>query len=159
MVVVTLCHSVFRPGSESGLGQLRYCLKALYRTMAIRITIISQIMVTAITVDGVTVAYDSMMNRMITHYDGLACCLVAGDHDPPINHCTASGIPAARGLCAATFGGLPFGTVLFVEGYGFAVVADRHGVPEVPTLIDLSFDPGEAGLGVWYLDTYIISIP
>ena len=30
-----------------------------------------------ITVDGVTVAYDSMMNHMITHYDGLALSLPA----------------------------------------------------------------------------------
>jgi len=39
---------------------------------------------------------------------------------------TASGRPAVFGMCAADRS-IPFGTVLFIPGYGYAVVADRGG--------------------------------
>lgn len=99
-----------------------------------------------ITVDGYTFTYNSVSTRRITGYDGLECCLQWGCHNPPINHNTMSGIPAQRGLAAAAFGGLPMGTVIFVEGYGMAVIADRHGVGG--ELIDVCFSPGDLRAGI-----------
>ncbi len=126
-----------------------------------------------ITVDGKTFSYIQQNKRVITMYDGLECCLQAGCHNPPINHKTASGIPAQRGL-VATYGyrvngkfvgtALPLGTILFVEGYGLAVVADVHGVHRDPSLIDASYDAGEIRSGevTWGKRTkrvYIIALP
>lgn len=117
-----------------------------------------------LTVNGMTFAYSSVSDRPVTCYDGLECCIAAGDHNPPQNHATASGIMAQRGLCAAAPNGLPFGTVLFVEGYGFAVVADRHGVADYyPDLIDVCYNPGEISQGLNFgritAKVYIIKTP
>ncbi|MDW7657658.1 MAG: G5 domain-containing protein [Bacillota bacterium] len=126
-----------------------------------------------ITVDGKTFSFIQQDKRVITMYDGLECCLQAGCHNPPINHNTASGIPAQRGLVASyghkvngKFVGttLPLGTILFIEGYGLAVIADTHGVHRDPNLIDACYDAGEIRSGevTWGKQTkrvYIIALP
>ncbi|MBP8988665.1 MAG: G5 domain-containing protein [Clostridia bacterium] len=127
-----------------------------------------------ITVDGKTFTYIQKDKRVITMYDGLECCLQKGCHNPPINHKTASGLSACRGV-VATYGyrdkngnfigtALPLGTILFIEGYGLAVVADVHGVSSNPNLLDACYDAGEirSGAVTWGKRTkrvYIISLP
>lgn len=126
-----------------------------------------------ITVDGKTFKYIEQEKRVITMYDGLECCIQAGCHNPPINHSTASGISAQRGL-VASYGfrsngkfigtALPLGTILFIEGYGLAVVADVHGVHRDPDLLDACYDAGEirSGAVTWGKRTkrvYIIELP
>ncbi len=127
----------------------------------------------SITVDGTSYSYIQKDKRVITMYDGLECCLQDGCHSPAINHNTASGISAQRGLVAAygyrvngKFAGtaLPLGTTLFIEGYGLAVVADVHGAHWNPSLLDACFDAGEirSGKVTWGKRTkavYIISLP
>lgn len=126
-----------------------------------------------ITVDGTTFSYQTQAVRTVTMYDGLEVCLQKGCHTPAINHNTYSGVPAQRGL-AATYGymengkyvgsALPMGTILFVEGYGLAVVADIHGMSNNSNLIDVCFDPGEirngtATIGKAGWNVYILSVP
>ena len=107
-----------------------------------------------ITVDGQTFAYSQKMGaRRATHYDGLECCIqsmAAGGgkcwqgHTTPTNHGTASGLPAQRGIVAVPdfeVGLYPRGTVLFVRGYGMAVVGDRSN-----SYFDLCYDAGECKL-------------
>lgn len=105
-----------------------------------------------ITVDGVTFAVASgPQSFSTTSYDGYECYKL--DPDPgAINECnrTASGLLAQRGIVAASQGGYPMGTVLFIEGYGLAVVGDRHG--RGSDLLDLAFDAREISQGV-YLPT------
>lgn len=117
-----------------------------------------------ITVDGLTFAYTSAHDYGATHYDGVQVSRSRGEN-PVRNRNTASGIPAQRGLVAMrsiNLGGLPFGTVVFVEGYGLAVVADR-GPLNNRIQIDLCYDPDESGsvrpYGFKVQKTYIISIP
>lgn len=117
-----------------------------------------------ITVDGLTFAYTSAHDYGATHYDGVQVSRARGEN-PVRNRNTASGIPAQRGLVAMrsiNLGGLPFGTVVFVEGYGLAVVADR-GPLSSRIQIDLCYDPDESGsvrpYGFKVQKTYIISIP
>lgn len=125
-----------------------------------------------LTVDGKTFSYSSVMRRRITMFDGLEVCVHAGDHNPPKNHNTSSGVPAQRGL-VATYGKridgklyptLPMGTIVFIENYGLGVVADIHGVGSNPDLLDACYDPGELMSGAFpvfstYRDTYIIYTP
>ena len=104
-----------------------------------------------ITVDGVTFHYiDHYGARYATHYDGLEVCQqqikarggkCSLGHTTPTNHHTGSGVMAQRGIVAVgaqDIGIYPRGTVLFVRGYGMAVVGDRSGGN-----FDLSYDPGE----------------
>ena len=114
---------------------------------------------TYITVNGVNVPYASKMSKYTTSYDGLECCKVTKDHNPPINHNTASGVPANIGLCASNE--YPFGTVLFVEEYGFCIVADRHGNSD-PSTVDVCYAAGEVwnyDFGAAHRNVYLISIP
>lgn len=103
-----------------------------------------------ITVDGVTIAYSKMMGaRYVTHYDGLAVCreqirkygkCFLG-HMTPVCHNTASGIPAQRGIVAVSYVDsfiYPRGSVVFVVGYGLAVVGDRSNAN-----FDLCYDADE----------------
>ena len=113
-----------------------------------------------ITVDGVTVAVSAPYSAKTTSYDGYECAKLVDFQYGDCNPC-ATGILAQRGIVADHFEGLPFGTVLFIEDYGFAVVGDRHGMG--PGLLDLSFDAHEIENGV-FLHTaqrtyYIVSVP
>lgn len=57
---------------------------------------------------------------------------------------TKSGLPAARGICAVDTAVIPFGTVLYVPGYGYAVAGDIGGAVK-GNRIDLFFPtPDEA---------------
>ncbi len=124
-----------------------------------------------ITVDGKTFAYESVSKRRITSFDGLEVCVHSGDHSPAINHNTASGVPAQRGL-VATYGkridgkvypALPMGTIVFIEGYGLGVIADLHGVSSNQNLLDVCYNPGETlngkGLPTANRTSYILSYP
>lgn len=126
-----------------------------------------------ITVDGRTFSYQTMKKRTITMYDGLECCLQKGCHTPAINHNTFSGVSAQRGL-VATYGVksggkytgtvLPMGTIVFVVGYGFGVVADIHGASGNQDLIDACYNAGEiqsgnATLGKINSNVYIVELP
>lgn len=78
-----------------------------------------------ITVDGYTFAYTSTSYNTITGYDGIEC----SPNGIPNN--TAAGLSTTRGIVATVFpqfGGYPFGTVLFIEGYGLVVVGDYNGM-------------------------------
>ncbi len=116
-----------------------------------------------ILVNGVSVPYLSKSSKNTTSYDGLECCKVskgACGHDPnnPVNHNTASGVEAQIGLCASNE--YPFGTVLFVEEYGFCIVADRHGTSSLPDLVDLCYAPGQVwdyGLPRKMRNVYVIT--
>lgn len=105
-----------------------------------------------ITVDGVTFGYlEKYGSRRATHYDGLEVCIQSIranggrcwlGHTSPVNHNTGSGIPAQRGIVAvpaSEVGVYPRGTVLFVRGYGIAVVGDRSN-----SYFDLCYDAGES---------------
>ena len=52
---------------------------------------------------------------------------------------TASGKKAHRGTAAADTAHYPFGTVLYVPGYGYATVEDRGGAIKGPHRLDLWF--------------------
>lgn len=101
----------------------------------------------SITVNGTSIPYLSVENRYTTCYDGLACSIAAGDPVPKVN-ATASGVIAQRGLCAAN--GFVIGSVLFVENYGFCVVADRTG-GQIPGLVDVCYNGGEAMNGIGFI--------
>lgn len=111
-----------------------------------------------ITVDGSVLAVSQVYNWNSTCYDGYECAKLSdfayGDCNP-----TASGILAQRGLIACN--DLPMGAVVFVEDYGLAVVADRHGMGS--GFIDLSYDAHEIengmGLATARRNVYLISIP
>lgn len=59
---------------------------------------------------------------------------------------TASGTRAAPGTVAADTAYYPFGTVLYVPGYGYGRVEDRGGAIKGPTRLDLFFDSHDAAL-------------
>lgn len=102
-----------------------------------------------ITVDGVTFAVASgPIDFSTTSYDGYECYKLYPDPGA-VNECnrTASGLLAQRGIVAACQGGYPMGTVLFIEGYGLAVVGDRHGMGS--DFLDLAFDAREISQGVY----------
>ncbi len=91
-----------------------------------------------ITVDGITFAYDSSYtSTLVTGYDGALLN----------SYMTASGLSTQRGIVASSFteyGGLPFGTVLFVDGFGLVVVGDRNGMGHIDsTALDICFNNGE----------------
>ncbi len=111
-----------------------------------------------ITVDGVTFAYDYTESHVITGYDGLELN----------NYETASGMRTTRGIVSTVFpryGGFPFGTVLFIEGYGLVVVADYNGMGEVDaSWLDVCFYDGEtvdgrADPGISTRTVYVLSTP
>lgn len=52
---------------------------------------------------------------------------------------TASGLRASHGTLAADTRHYPFGTVMFVPGYGYGVVEDRGGAIQGPHRLDLWF--------------------
>lgn len=94
-----------------------------------------------ITVDGVLIAYSQKMGaRYATHYDGVEVCRYqiknsstgkcSKGHTTPTCHGTASGLLAQRGIVAVSYADssiYPRGSVVFVVGYGIAVVGDRSG--------------------------------
>ena len=58
---------------------------------------------------------------------------------------TASGLPASIGTVAADTVSYPFGTILYIPGYGYGVVEDRGGAIKGPYRLDLWFPSrGEA---------------
>lgn len=120
-----------------------------------------------ITVDGITFTYSQEMpGRCATHYDGVAVCRYRINrdgkcwlgHTTPTCHGTASGLLAQRGIVAVTKSDAsiyPRGTVVFVRGYGMAVVGDRSGGS-----FDLCYDADECKLLTrrnWTNGIYIIT--
>ena len=58
---------------------------------------------------------------------------------------TASGVEASIGTVAADTTSYPFGTILYIPGYGYGVVEDRGGAIKGPYRLDLWFPSrGEA---------------
>lgn len=101
-----------------------------------------------ILVDGVVYSARSLGAFKTTCYDGYECAKVSGFAYGDVN-VTASGMIPRRGMVASS-SQFPMGTVLFIENYGFAVVADRHGMGD--QFLDLAMDPYEISQGV-YLPT------
>ncbi|HHT24677.1 MAG TPA: hypothetical protein GXZ76_04035 [Clostridiaceae bacterium] len=95
-----------------------------------------------ITVDGYTFAYTSTNYSTITGYDGIE------SRDTG----TSSGLRTTRGLAATVFpkyGGYPFGTVLFIEGYGLVVIADYNGMGAVDSSwLDVCYYDNELATGI-----------
>ncbi len=126
-----------------------------------------------ITVGGNTFEYTAVKRRKLTSYDGLDVCMDRGCHTPAINHKTFSGIPAQRGIVAVSGtkidgkyigSNLPFGTVVYIEHYGFGVVGDINGGKNNSDFIDCGFNPGDCRNGYtyaggYYGDVYIIKLP
>lgn len=123
-----------------------------------------------ITVDGVTFAVSSgPTSYRTTYYDGYECAKLTGiekaDVAPNGLACnrTSTGILGARGVISKTMhgGGLPYGTVVFVEGYGLGVIGDCGNFGT--DMLDLCLDAGEIQAGVQAYtgnrNVYIISIP
>lgn len=52
---------------------------------------------------------------------------------------TASGLKAQHGTLAADTRHYPFGTVMYIPGYGYGVVEDRGGAIKGPNRLDLWF--------------------
>lgn len=118
-----------------------------------------------ITVDGLTFSYTSVASHGMTHYDGVAVSRYLGEN-PPRNRPTSSGIMAQRGIVAMKLvasGGLPFGTVVFVEGYGLAIVGDRGLTGSSSVTVDLCYDADESPYvrpyGWAIQRMYVIAIP
>ncbi len=123
-----------------------------------------------ITVDGITLAIESgPVLKNTTYYDGYACALITGLENAqftmnglPCNG-TSMGLMAQRGIVSTSMAnGLPYGTVVFVEGYGLGVVGDCGGFG--PDTLDLCLDAGEcsqnlSGVHTAHRNVYIISIP
>lgn len=123
-----------------------------------------------ITVDGHTFAIESgPILKNTTYYDGYACALITGLENAqftmnglPCNG-TSMGLMAQRGIVSTSMAnGLPYGTVVFVEGYGLGVVGDCGGFG--PDTLDLCLDAGEcsqnlSGVHTAHRNVYIISIP
>ncbi len=122
-----------------------------------------------ITVDGITFTYaQAMPGRRATHYDGVEVCRYQINrsstgkcrlgHTKPTCHGTASGLLAQRGIVAVGSSDLsiyPRGAVVFVRGYGMAVVGDRSG-----GCFDLCYDADECKLltrSNWTNGIYIIT--
>lgn len=113
-----------------------------------------------ITVDGVTFAYDYITTSTITGYDGQ-------EANNGYNK-TSTGLTPARGMVATVMSpsqGYPYGTVLFIDGYGLVVVADLNGMGNVDSSwLDVAYNYGEinagtANPGKARKTVYIISTP
>ena len=59
---------------------------------------------------------------------------------------TASGVDASPGTVAADTSCYPFGTILYVPGYGYGVVEDRGGAIKGPYRLDLWFPSRDEAL-------------
>lgn len=116
----------------------------------------------SLTIAGMTFAISETRRYATTSYDGYECARWSGFRYGDCNP-TASGILAQRGIVAVSpQDNLPMGTVVYVEGYGLAVVADITGMG--PDLIDLCFDPHdcENGLALPAADActvYVLTTP
>ncbi len=67
-------------------------------------------------VDGVTIQYWRALNMYATSY-----------HPSEVGDTTASGLPLKKGVVAVDISIIPFGTQLFIPGYGTAVAGDIGG--------------------------------
>jgi 3D (Asp-Asp-Asp) domain-containing protein len=70
---------------------------------------------------------------------------------------TANGTKATKGVCAVDTRLIPFGTKMYIPGYGFAIAADR-GSAIKGNRIDLCFDTYEEAIrfGRKMVDVYIL---
>ncbi|MBI9021395.1 MAG: 3D domain-containing protein [Verrucomicrobia bacterium] len=59
---------------------------------------------------------------------------------------TASGTKARKGTVAADARFYPFGTVMYVPGYGYGRVEDRGGAIQGPVRLDLFFETHQQAL-------------
>jgi 3D (Asp-Asp-Asp) domain-containing protein len=59
---------------------------------------------------------------------------------------TASGATATPGTVAADTSSYPFGTILYIPGYGYGVVEDRGGAIKGPYRLDLWFSSRQRAL-------------
>jgi 3D (Asp-Asp-Asp) domain-containing protein len=88
-----------------------------------------------------------------------ACFLCTGKHpDDPLYGITASGRRVEHGIVAVDTSVIPMGTHLYVEGYGFAIAADR-GSAIVGDMIDLfMYDHADAlRFGRRFLDVWVLN--
>lgn len=95
--------------------------------------------------------YDSGQKSCNWTYDRRGNPVVASGPDkgkPKAVGVTASGTRAKRGTAAADTDYYPFGTVLYVPGYGYATVEDRGGDIKGPHRLDLWF-PSEREALKW----------
>lgn len=123
-----------------------------------------------ITVDGITIPYLQLMpGRRATHYDGVEVCRYSinrnggrcfAGHTTPVCHNTGCGLLAQRGIVAVSQADAalyPRGSVVFVVGYGMAVVGDRSGGH-----FDVCYDADESSKltrSNWTNGIYIITTP
>lgn len=98
------------------------------------------------TINGIT--FKSAMNVLATGYT---------PYDEGCTGITATGVKAEKGIIAADTKVLPFGTKIYVPGYGYGVVADRGGAIK-GNRIDLCYEGLQDALnwGVRNVTIYIL---
>lgn len=85
-------------------------------------------------------------------------------YTPKCNHCcgningiTASGVDAISGYTVAASEDIPFGTTLYIEGYGYYVVEDRGNFPD--TVIDIAAPDHDACYALTGKDIPVYVVP
>lgn len=98
-------------------------------------------------VDGVSYAYNKSLSVVATGYT---------PYDPGCNGITATGVAAKRGIIAVDTSVIPFGTKIYIPGYGVGIAADRGGAIK-GNKIDLCYDTVKEALS-WGRRTVTIFI-
>jgi uncharacterized protein YabE (DUF348 family) len=101
--------------------------------------------------DGLNVV--RVTNVYATWYDPASCGRSASD---PSYGITSTGVPVTKGIVAVDPSVIPYGTRMYIPGYGFGVAADTGGAI-VGNIIDLGFPDGiSPGWVPRWLDIYIL---
>jgi 3D (Asp-Asp-Asp) domain-containing protein len=101
--------------------------------------------------DGLNVA--RVMNVYATWYDPASC---GRDDSDPSYGITSTGVPVSKGIVAVDPSVIPYGTRMFIPGYGFGEAADTGGAI-VGNIIDLGYPDGiSPGWQPRWLDIYIL---
>jgi len=103
-------------------------------------------------VDGQTIAYCDVINMRATSYD---------KNCKGCNGYTSTGAELRKGVIAADPKRIPYGTRLYVPGYGYGVIADTGGylMKSEEPMIDLGFYDFEEDNAQWhthYVDVYFM---
>ncbi|NOG51091.1 MAG: hypothetical protein HND48_17895 [Chloroflexi bacterium] len=72
---------------------------------------------------------------------------------------TATGARLTKGIVAINPRIVPYGTVLYVEGYGEGLAADTGGPRSTPYWIDLGYDDDNYRRWSRYVDVYLLAPP
>jgi uncharacterized protein YabE (DUF348 family) len=94
-----------------------------------------------------------VMSVYATWYNAASCGRSPSD---PSYGITSTGVPVTKGIVAVDPSVIPYGTRMYIPGYGFAVAADTGGAI-IGNIIDLGFPDGiSPGWTPRWLDIYIL---